>query len=194
MFNNVTADGYFAASDGNLNWAVTDPEIEKEASASTAGFDTVLFGRRTYEMFASFWPYVLDDSETSPNPHLPRERSKEMRDMAVMLNEATKLVFSRSLKEVTWRNSRLVPAFDPRKIEAMKREPGKDMIVFGSGSLVSALTEHRLIDEYQFIVNPVLLGGGKALVSGLPWSTALELREAKAYPSGDVKLRYARRP
>ncbi len=55
------------------------------------------------------WPYVLDDSPTSPNPHTPRERFEEMRAMVVMLNEATKLVFSTTLKEVTWKNSRLLP-------------------------------------------------------------------------------------
>ncbi len=83
--------------------------------------------------------------------------------------------------------------FDPREIEALKRQPGKDMIIFGSGSIVSQLTAHGLIDEYQFVVDPVLLGQGKRLLGELPASTALKLEEAKAYPSGNVLLRYARR-
>jgi dihydrofolate reductase len=65
------------------------------------------------------------------------------------------------LKNVTWKNSRLIPAFDPREIEAMKTQPGKDMIVFGSGSLVSQLTKHDLIDEYRFVISPTLLGDGQ---------------------------------
>lgn len=194
MFNRVTADGYFAGSDGNLDWVVPDRELDKAAASGIPGTDTVLFGRRTYEMFASFWPHVLDDASTAPNPHMPRERSAEMRAMAVMLTEATKLVFSKTLKEVTWKNSRLVRAVDPREIEAWKRRPGKDMIIFGSGSIVSQLTAHGLIDEYQFVVDPVLLGQGQRLLSEMPARTALKLEEAKAFPSGNVMLRYTRVP
>ena len=104
----------------------------------------------------------------------------------------TKLVFSRSLKDVTWRNSRLLRELDPREIETMKGQPGKDMIVFGSGSIVSQLTQHGLIDEYQFVVCPILLGSGRPLLSDVSKSVRLDLLEAKAYPSGDVMLRYAR--
>ncbi len=192
MFNRVSVDGYFAGPDGNLDWVVPDKDLDRAGASGIPGTDTVLFGRRTYEMFASFWPHALDDTPTSPDPHMPRERSPEMRAMAVMLNDATKLVFSKTLKKVTWKNSRLLRAFDPRAIEAMKRQPGKDMIVFGSGSIVSQLTQHGLVDEYQFVVDPVLLGKGKRLLSDLPTSTRLELKEAKAYPSGNVMLRYAR--
>ena len=190
MFNRVTADGYFAGPDGNLDWVVPDRDLDQAGAAGIPGTDTVLFGRRTYEMFASFWPYVLDDSPTSPNPHIPRERSAEMRAMAVMLNEATKLVFSTTLKEATWKNSRLLRTLDPAEIEAMKRQPGKDLIIFGSGSIVSQLTAHGLIDEYQFVVDPVLLGRGRQLLGDLPTRTPLKLEEAKAYPSGNVLLRY----
>ncbi len=111
--------------------------------------------------------------------------------MATFLNEVPKLVFSRTLKEVTWKNSRLLHEFDPREIEAMKKQPGKDMIIFGSGSIVSQLTEHGLIDEYRFVVNPILLGNGRPLVSGVPKSLQLNLLESKAYRSGNVMLRYA---
>jgi dihydrofolate reductase len=110
--------------------------------------------------------------------------------MAVMLSEATKLVFSRTLKELTWKNSYLLDEFDPREVEAMKRQPGKDMLVFGSGSIVSQLTRHGLIDEYQFVVNPVLLGSGRSLLSGVSTSARLALLEAREFPSGNVLLRY----
>jgi dihydrofolate reductase len=102
------------------------------------------------------------------------------------------LVFSRTLKDVTWRNSRLLHELDPHKVEAMKRQPGKDMIIFGSGSIVSQLTQHGLIDEYQFVVCPILLGSGRPLLSGVSKSASLDLLEAKRYKSGDVMLRYAR--
>jgi dihydrofolate reductase len=191
LFDHVSADGYFAAADGNLDWVVQDDEIGKAAAAGMSDTDTILFGRRTYEMFARFWPHALDDSPTAPNPH-GGSRSPEMRAMAVWLNETPKLVFSRTLKHLSWNNSRLVHELDTRAIEAMKQQPGGDMIVFGSGSLVSQLTEHGLIDEYQFVVSPILLGNGRSPLSGMAKSRRVELVEAQAYRSGNVKLRYAR--
>jgi dihydrofolate reductase len=112
--------------------------------------------------------------------------------MAVWLNEATKLVFSRTLNDVTWRNSRLLGDIDPAAIEAMKHEPGGDMMIFGSGSIASQLTEHGLIDEYRFVINPVLLGRGQSLLRDVPNSAKLKLVEARPYASGNVMLRYER--
>ncbi len=194
MFNRVTADGYFAGPDGNLDWVVPDQDLDRSAAEAIerSGTDTILFGRRTYELFEAFWPHALDDSPTSPDPHDAGRLSPEMRAMAIMLNETPKLVFSRTLKEVTWKNSRLLHTLDPREIEVMKRQPGKDMIIFGSGSIVSQLTQHGLIDEYQFVVNPILVGNGRPLLSGVSTSLKLELQEAKKYSSGNVMLRYAR--
>ena len=83
---------------------------------------------------------------------------------------------------------------DPRAIETLKRQPGKDMIVFGSGSIASQLTQHGLVDEYDLIVSPILLGGGKSLIGGVPARLRLELLEARAFPSGNVLLRYAPHP
>ena len=193
IFDRVSADGYFTSTDGNLDWAVPDDEADKAGAAAIPGFDTILFGRRTYEMFESFWPHALDESPTSPDPHSAGRRSPAIRAMAVWLNDATKLVFSRSLKEVKWKSSRLVHELDPREIDAMKRQPGKDMIIFGSGSIVSQLTQHGLIDEYQFVVNPILLGSGRPLISGASSRVTLDLQEAKKYSSGNIMLRYTRK-
>ena len=199
-FNNVTADGYYAAPDGGLGWVTQDPELDRsimvEADRNAAlgsGPDpgTVLFGRRTYEQFESFWPHALDDSKTAPSPHGPG-RSVEMRGMAIWINAAKKIVFSRTRQEVTWSNSSLVHTFDPRAIDAMKRQPGSNMLIFGSGSIASLLTRHGLIDEYMFVVNPLLLGDGRQLLTGVPQSLRLRLLEAKPFPSGNVLLRYAR--
>ena len=192
MFNWVSADGYFVGPDGSLEWVVPDEDQAKAAAKSIPGFDTVLFGRRTYELFEGFWRHALDDSSSVPDLHDPGRRSREHRVIAIALNEMTKLVFSRTLKDVTRRNSRIIREFAPREIETMKSQPGKDMIVFGSGSIVSQLTQHGLIDEYQLAVCPILLGSGRPLLSDVTKSLRLDLLEAKAYPSGDVLLRYAR--
>ena len=190
-FDRVTADGYFTSPDGKLDWVVPEPQIDKEAGEGMSGQGAILFGRRTYEMFQAFWPHALEDPGTAPDPHMPGRRSPEIRAMAVWINEAAKTVFSKTLEDVTWKNTRLIRAFDPREVEAMKKQPGPDMLIFGSGAIASQLTEHGLIDEYRFIVGPVLLGGGKSLISGLTKSSRLDLLEAKTYPSGNVMLRYA---
>jgi len=200
-FNRVSADGYFSAKDGNLNWVVPDPELDRSVMASadrsaatTPGQDpgTILFGRRTYEMFESFWPRALDGSGEVRDPHSPGHASVEMRGMAIWINAAKKVVYSRTRKSVTWSNSRLLPAFDPQEIEAMKRQSGGDILVFGSGSIASLLTQYGLIDEYQLVVSPILLGDGRSLLSGMPKSLRVDLLEAKAFPSGNVLLRYGR--
>ena len=159
------------------------------AAEGILGFDTALFGRVTYELFEGFWRHAVEDSSTAPDPHRPGQRSREHRAIAIWLNETTKLIFSRTLKDVTWRNSRVLPELNPREIETMKRQPGKDMIVFGSASIVSQLTQHGFIDEYQFVVCPVLLGSGRRLLSGVSKNSGLDLLEARQYQSGDVMLR-----
>jgi dihydrofolate reductase len=192
MFNRVSADGYFAASDGNLDWVVPEEQLDKAGADSLSDSDTILFGRRTYEMFESFWPHALDDTATAADPHSAGRRSPEIRAMAIWINNATKLVVSKSRKEVSWKNSRLLRDVDPREIDDIKRQPGKTIMIFGSGSIVSQLTQHDLIDEYHFIVGPILLGGGQSLLTGVSKRSSLNLLEAKQYPSGNVALRYAR--
>jgi dihydrofolate reductase len=191
MFNWLTANGYFAGPDGNLDWVVPDDEQAKAAAADISNFDTVLFGRRTYEIFEKFWPrVVVDDAGMVPDPHRPGRRSREHGVIAIALNRMTKLVFSRTLKDVTWKNSRVVHELDPREIETMKKQAGKDMIIFGSGSIVSQLTQDSLIDEYQFVVCPVLLGSGQPFLRDVSDHLKLRLLESKQYRSGDVLLRY----
>jgi dihydrofolate reductase len=190
MFNRVTPDGYFANREGTLDWVVPDGEVDKAGAAGIPNTDTVLFGRRTYEQFAAFWPKALEIPET-PNPHGGGNQSPETRAFAAALTAMTKIVYSKTLKRADWKNSRIEREFDPGQIEAMKKQPGKDIIVFGSGSIVSLLARHGLIDEYTFVVNPVLLGGGKTLVSELPRTVPLRLLETKSYPTGNVVLHYA---
>ncbi|HEU5173224.1 MAG TPA: dihydrofolate reductase family protein [Gemmatimonadaceae bacterium] len=192
-FNRVTADGYFAGPDGSLEWVVPEPEVDARGAESVPSFDTILFGRRTYEMFERFWPRAVDDAGSARPPHAPG-RTAAFDTMATWVDAATKVVFSRTRERLTWRNSRLVRDFDAQAIEAMKQERGKDIIIFGSGSIVSQLARHGLIDEYQFVVSPSLLGSGQPLIGGAPAPTSLSLLEATAYQSGNVLLRYAARP
>ncbi len=191
MFNHITPEGLFADPNGGLGWVTQDDELNRKNAAGLSQPGAMLFGRRTYLMFESFWPHALSDAQTAPDPHHPGHASPEIRAMAVWINESEKIVFSRSLEHVTWKNSRLIRELTPAAIEAIKQEPGSDIMVFGSGSVVSQLAPHGLIDEYQFIVDPLLLGRGQPLFRDLAASVRLDLLEARPFPSGNVMLRYA---
>ena len=190
VYNWMTADGYFAGPDGSLDWVKQDKDIDRDAMASRSKFDTVLLGRRTYELMAAFWAHALDDPSTKGSPHGDQPLSPDQRAMAVFLNDAKKIVFSKSLKKPEWKNTRVMEDIDPGKIEELKRERGDDMILFGSGSVVTRLTEQRLIDEYQFVVCPVILGSGRSMISGSLTRLKLDLKDAKKYSSGNIMLRY----
>ena len=191
-FEHLSADGYFASGDGKLDWTVPDEELDRMGAGNAGGADMILFGRRTYEMFESFWPKVVSDAPTAPDPHAEGRATAEARAMGEWINAATKWVFSRTRKEVSWNNSHLRREIDAREIEALKRGPGKDIMVFGSGSVVSRLTELGLVDAYDLIVAPVLLGRGRPLVDGLSGNHRLKLAEAHPFRSGNVLLHYER--
>jgi dihydrofolate reductase len=191
VFDRISADGYFSAADGALDWAVPDADLDKGAAGKLGDSDLMLFGRRTYDMFESFWPHVLKDPATAPDPHNPGRHTPEMRSLAEWINAAKKIVFSTTRGEVSWTNSELRRDIVPREIEALKAQPGKTIMLFGSGSVVSRLSALGLIDEYQLVVCPVLLGGGRSLVSGMAGRVSLELLEARPFPSGNVMLRFA---
>ena len=190
VWDRVSADGYYAAPDGNLDWAVPEPELDRAAVGAMSGTGAMLFGRRTYEMFESFWPDVAEDSPTAPDPHAAGRHSPELSAMARWINTSEKLVFSRTKRKASWRNTRFLGNFTRDKVLALKNDPGTDIMVFGSGSIVSELNRHGLVDEYQFVVSPVLLGSGRSLIreSSL---VGVSLTEARTFPSETVLLRYA---
>jgi dihydrofolate reductase len=191
LFNRISADGYFAGPHGELDFAVPDDELERDAVLSLPEADTILFGRKTYQSFEGFWRHALDDANTAPDPHSEGHRSEGLRKMAVWINHAHKLVFSKKLSDVTWKNAQLLRSLEAQQVEALKREAGRGIMVFGSGSIASQLTQHRLVDEYVFVVSPVALGSGTTLLRDVSKSLRLRLLEAKSYASGNVRLRYA---
>lgn len=191
MFNQVSADGFFSDPDGGLDWVVSDPELHARAMESMPGTDTILFGRHTYEQFASFWPAALENLEAS-GPHGESKQAPAFGAMAHWLNDTKKLVFSKSLKKAGWNNSEILREIDPKRLTQLKQGPGRDLLIFGSGSLVSQLSEHGLIDEYRFVVCPLLLGQGVTLLGDLDKRVSLKLLEAKAFKTGNVMLTYQR--
>ena len=189
VFDRVSADGYFADAKGGLDWVVPDPEVDSDASSNLGDNDAMLFGRKTYEMFESFWPKALEDDSLLPHGG-GTEQSDAVRAMAQWINDSEKVVFSSTRTSVTWNRSRLEPTFRPRDVEAMKRSPGGGILVFGSSSIVSELVRHDLVDDLTLVVCPVLLGSGRPLVTDAAVQRKLTLVDSKAYPSGNLMLQY----
>ncbi len=152
--NYITIDGFFAGPNGELDWFVWDDEMAKFSIDQLKTMDAILLGRVTYKLFADYWP--------TPAAY------KENPIIAPMMNDLPKIVFSRTLDSVEWNNSKLVKENIAEEISRQKKQPGKDMVIFGSGSIVSALTRLGLIDVYRLIVNPVILGSGNVLLEYEP--------------------------
>ncbi len=176
----VSLDGFFAGPKGEIDWHVVDEEFNEYAISLLKKVDTILFGRITYQMFESYWPAAAKDPLTS----------KSDREIARLINEAAKIVFSRTLEKVGWQNVEQYKELIPEEVAQLKRQPGKDMVIYGSGTIVSALTQAGLIDEYRFFVAPVVLGSGKSLFTGLQDKLHLKLLKTKRFDSGNVLLHY----
>lgn len=178
----VSLDGFIAGPNGEMDWVgeFFDEAMGKYEDDLVSAADTLLLGRVTYESFAGSWPHVPDNPSVS-------EGEKEY---ARKLNAMRKIVFSRTLSIVEWNNSTLRNEPVPEEIEQLKQEPGKDIVIYGSASIVQALTNLGLIDEYQVLIHPVILGSGKPLFQGLKEKRNLKLIDTKTFPTGVVLLQY----
>ena len=180
LSNSVTLDGFFEGPNRELDWHIVDEEIKKYANDLLNNVDALLFGRVTYQLMADYWPAAATNSSTS----------KSDLEIADKMNNLPKIVFSKTLQQVEWNNSRLVKENIAEEISKMKQQPGKDMVIFGSGSIVSTFMQFGLIDEYRIIVNPVVLGNGKPLFKDINDKQNLKLLKTRAFSSGVVILYY----
>ncbi len=178
----VTLDGYIAGPNGEMDWVAEnyDDAMATYENEIVSQADTLLLGRVTYQSFAGSWPHVPD------NPNA----SEGEKAYARALNAMRKIVFSRTLDSVEWNNSTLRKEVVPEEIEQLKQEPGRDMLIYGSASIIQTLTNHGLIDEYQVLVHPLIVGGGKPLFQNIQHQVKLKLVNTKTHPSGVVVLSY----
>jgi Dihydrofolate reductase len=179
---NVTLDGYMAGPDCELDWHFNywNEEMADHACQQLSKADTILLGRVTYVAMAKYWPCQ------ACNLSYPREHLA----FAEMMNSHLKIVFSKTLSRASWNNSRLVNKHFKAEISRLKRQEGKDIIIYGSGQLVNSLMQSGLIDEYELWVHPVLLGDGKALFTGIEDIRTLKLIKTTPFNSGVVILYY----
>lgn len=177
VFNQVSLDGYFTDAKGDMSWAhKQDPEWLAFIDENAQGGGEALFGRKTYELMASYWPTPLAMQQAPV--------------VAKAINEMPKVVFSKTLKKADWNNTRLVKRGLAAEVRKMKNEDGPDIVIMGSGSIVSQLAQEGLIDEYQIVVNPIVLGKGRTLFEGVKKKFGLNLTKTRTFKNGNVLMTY----
>jgi dihydrofolate reductase len=177
VFNHVTLDGYFTDKHGDMSWAhKQDPEWNAFVSQNASSGGQLLFGRKTYEMMASYWPTPA--------------AMKNSPVVAEGINKLPKVVFSKTMDTASWNNTKLVKGDPVQEVRKMKAAPGEDMVIMGSGSIVSQLAQAGLIDEYQMVVSPIVLGNGRTLFQGVDKKLPLKLAKSRTFGNGNVLLCY----
>jgi dihydrofolate reductase len=178
-FNNVTLDGYFSGMSGDISWAHKgneDAEWNAFVADNARAGGMLLLGRITYELMASYWP--------TP------DAMKNYPAVAEGMNNLPKVVFSRTLDKASWHRTKLVKGDLAGEVRAMKQASGEDMAILGSGSIVSQLAQEALIDEYQVVINPVVLGKGRTMFDGIKAKLTLKLTKTRTFSNGNVLLCY----
>jgi dihydrofolate reductase len=179
----ISLDGFAAGPNGELEWTIVTDDMYTDVAASLTNVDTALYGRVTYQMMESYWPGVPGDPASTANELHHADWYAQVR----------KIVGSRTLERASGDDRRLVSGDIAGDVARLKREPGGDMMIFGSPSIVHALARHDLVDEYRIMVNPVLLGSGTPLFAQAETRTNLELLDARIFDTGVVRLHYRTR-
>lgn len=172
----LSLDGFTASVDGSADWIVWDKSVNEYYKETQRTPDAVIFGRTSYESLKGYWATT--------------KASGEDPEMIEFINQTKKIVFSKTLEKADWHNSTVMREIVPREIEEMKRQPGENFLIMGSGSVVSQLANSDLIDEYRFILIPVVLGEGKSYFQNLKDNLNLKLLEIRTFKCGNVLHRY----
>jgi dihydrofolate reductase len=171
---NMTLDGFCDHTAG-----IANDELHEHYNELLSTADTILWGRTTYQLMESYWPSVV----TNPTGNKP------MDEFAVLIDNISKIVFSRTLRNVDWKNTKLKKEVIKEEVVELKQQAGKDILV-GSPSLIVVLTHLDLIDEYQLSVQPIVLGSGLPLFKNVNDRIDLKLLKTKTFGCGAVILYY----
>lgn len=180
LFMMVSLDGYMEGPNHDLSWHNVDEEFNTYAIPQTQNVDTILFGRRTYELMRNFWP-TEEARKTDPI-------------VADLMDTKPKIVFSHTLEKIeetdNWKNVRLVKENMVEEIKKLKAEEGKELAVYGSNNLCVTLLENKLLDELRIMVNPVVIGKGTPLFAGIEEKYKFHLTDTRTFKNGNVLLTY----
>lgn len=172
----ITMDGFI-----DHDAVIADDELHDVASELLRTADIVLFGRVAYNLLADFWPSASGD-KTLP---------ASMREFADAINDLPKIVYSRTIQNVGW-NTKIEKEVDPGQILEMKMQPGRNILLAGGASIARTFMSYGLIDEYRFLVQPIILGHGKRLFDDGRARQDLRLMNTRVLRSGVVELVYQR--
>ncbi|WPU94237.1 dihydrofolate reductase family protein [Mucilaginibacter sabulilitoris] len=180
-FNFITLNGYYKGANGDISWHVhnahnQDTEESNLAEKGANSGNILLFGRVTYQMMASYWP--------------TRQAIASSPVVAEGMNKADKIVFSKTLQKADWNNTILINGNLVEEVRKLKQQQGNNITILGSGSVITQLAEAGLIDEYQFMVDPVAIGRGTPIFHNINHPLNLKLTQAKTFKSGAVVLSY----
>lgn len=172
----ISLDGYYEAEPGDISWHTHGMEENEYSNEGLGKGGILLFGRKTYEMMVKFWP---TPAALENNPVV-----------AEGMNKAEKIVFSRTLKKAEWNNTRIVNDNIIEGMQNLKQLSEKDMVLLGSGSILTQFAEHGLLDEIQVMVDHVALGGGTPIFKCLQHKLDLRLTSSRIFKDGNVLLTY----
>ena len=171
---NMTLDGFCDHTAG-----IADDELHEHYNQLLGNADTILWGRTTYQLMESYWPAIVKN----PTGNKPED------EFAVLIDNISKIVYSRTLKNVVWKNTKLKKEVMKEEILELKQQPGKNILA-GSPSLIAALSQLNLIDEYQLCIQPIILRSGLPLFKNVKGRMNLQLLKTKPFGSGAVTLYY----
>ena len=177
VFNTISVEGYFTDASGDMGWAHRhDEEWTAFSSGNAGGTGELLFGRVTYDMMAAFWP--------TP------QAAQMLPQVAAGMNAMRKYVVSRTLRDARWENTTVLGGDLVADVRALKARRGPDIVILGSGSVVSQLTEAALVDGYQLVLSPTVLGTGRTLFETVERRLSLRLTNSRAFKNGNVVVWY----
>ena len=175
----MSLDGFIEGPNGETDWLVNSEEDWKEMFKDLESVDTYLLGRKMYPGYTDYWRSVLT------NVSSPKD---ELR-YAKLADKSQHIVFSKTLTTVEWKNTRI--AVDPlAEINQLKKQPGKDMVIWGGAELAATFINLGLIDRYRITLNPTILGGGKPMFNNMSQRRKLKLLESRPMKSGATILWY----
>ncbi len=178
VFQQMSLDGYFTDSNGDMTWAKqgNDEEFNAFTTENAKSGGLLIFGRVTYDLMASFWP--------------TKQAHDSLPIVAERMNNLPKIVFSRTLAKASWNNTTLIKGDLVTEIRKLKSQRGQGMAILGSGSIVAQLALEDVIDEYEMVVNPTALGAGRTMFDGIKKRLELKLTDSRTFRNRKVFLRY----
>ena len=181
-FIEISLDGYYQDGNNDIGFAhkvPDDTEWNTFVTTNASRGSLLLLGRKTYDMMASWWPTPM--------------AAQTMPIVAARMNEMPKIVCSRTLTSASWTNTTLLTHNLIGTVQKLKSETGPDMTILGSMSIIVQLSDAGLIDNYQVVVNPIVLGKGKSVFAGLKKPLQLELTDTRTFANGSTVLWYVPR-